>query len=153
MQHKQKQFVDKVLKPSYWDRKGEKMKFDAVVGNPPYQIMDGGAQASARPVYNLFVEQAEELKPNYVSMIMPARWYAGGKGLDDFRNMMLSDIHIKDFHDFLNPDELFPGTNIRGGLCFFLWDSSYNNTDNLTLVHTHNNNKIKSIKRHMHIEG
>lgn len=153
MQHKQKQFIDKVLKPSYWDRKGEKMKFDAIVGNPPYQIMDGGAQASAKPVYNFFVEQSEALKPNYLSMIMPARWYAGGKGLDDFRNMMLNDIHIKDFHDFVNPDELFPGTNIRGGLCFFLWDSNYDNTENLTFVHTHNNDEIKTIKRHMQIKG
>lgn len=81
--------------------------------------MDGGAQASATPVYNLFVDTARALKANYISMIMPARWYSGGKGLDEFRISMLEDQHISRLDDFLNPETVFPNTNIRGGLCYF----------------------------------
>lgn len=115
----------------------QEMKFNAVVGNPPYQMMDGGAQASATPVYNLFVNIAKKLQANYVSMIMPARWYSGGKGLDEFRNSMLEDKHISRLDDFLNPETIFPNTNIRGGLCYFLWDINYNSKESLTRVVTH----------------
>ncbi len=113
------------------------MKFDAVVGNPPYQEMDGGAQASARPLYQLFVNAAKELKPNIISMIMPTRWYSGGKGLDDFRDQMLNDTHIVELHDFLNPDLVFPNTNIRGGVCFFAWNKDHNNSLNPTKIYTY----------------
>lgn len=115
----------------------EKVKFDVVVGNPPYQISDGGAQASAKPIYNNFVAVAKELRPSYMTMIMPTRWYAGGKGLDDFRNEMLDDPTIQELHDFLHPEEVFPGTNNRGGICYLLWNALYNNRETHVTITTH----------------
>ena len=114
------------------------MKFDVIVGNPPYQESDGGAQASAKPIYPCFVDVAKNLNPNYTSMIMPTRWYAGGRGLNDFRNEMLNDIHISELHDFLKPDLIFQNINLRGGICFVLWDNNYDNTKKLTKVLTYN---------------
>ncbi len=135
----QESLVKELRTVGFWKGNSSKqeMKFNAVVGNPPYQMMDGGAQASATPVYNLFVNIAKKLQANYVSMIMPARWYSGGKGLDEFRNSMLEDKHISRLDDFLNPETIFPNTNIRGGLCYFLWDINYNSKESLTRVVTH----------------
>lgn len=129
----------------------KQMKFNVIVGNPPYQQSDGGAQASAKPIYNLFVESAKELNPSYISMIMPTRWYAGGKGLDEFREIMLNDKHISELHDFLKPDILFQNTNNRGGICYFIRDKSYDNSKNLTKLFTYKNNltpvlNIRSLK-------
>ena len=115
------------------------MKFDVIVGNPPYQQHDGGAQASAKPIYNEFVDIAKKLNPNYISIIMPTRWYAGGKGLDTFRDEMLNDVHIAELHDFLKPDLVFKGVNLRGGVCYFLWDKNYDNTKKPTKVFTYKN--------------
>lgn len=127
LKSKPENFINKITKPDYWKQQGnEDMKFDAVVGNPPYQVMDGGAGASAMPVYNFFVSVAEKLEPNFVSMIMPARWYAGGKGLDDFRNYMLKNTHIKLLLDFPDSQDCFPTVNIAGGLCIYLWSKNYN---------------------------
>ncbi len=139
IKNKQENFLVKIKQgKTYWKTNNtDNMKFNAIVGNPPYQEMDGGAQASAKPIYNEFVDIAKKIDPEYISMIMPTRWYSGGKGLDDFRESMINDKRLAVLHDYLNPDEVFPKTNIRGGICYFLWDKKYGSVSELTKVVTH----------------
>lgn len=117
------------------------VKFDVVIGNPPYQESDGGAKASATPIYNRFVELSKSIEPKYISLIMPTRWYSGGKGLDKFRDEMLSDSKIQLLIDFPNPDEVFHNTNIRGGVCIVNWNFEWDANQQLTNVITFENGK------------
>ncbi len=104
------------------DLVGKDVKIKAIVGNPPYQVMDGGTDRGAVPVYHLFVDVAKKISPSFISMIMPARWYAGGRGLDEFRSSMMEDKHLRELNDYELSKDLFPTVDIAGGLCTFLWN-------------------------------
>ena len=137
IKNKPQNFIEKMAKGRlFWKANDDdNMKFNAIVGNPPYQVMDGGgASTSAISVYNFFVEIAKLLNTKYISMIIPARWFAGGKGLDLFREKNLKDRHYRIIFDYPNPKDCFPTANISGGVCYFLYDKDYNGNCTFTNV-------------------
>ena len=121
------------------------MKFDVIVGNPPYQLDDGGNNASASPLYQKFVEQAKKLKPRYLSMIIPSRWFGGGKGLDDFRKETLNDNRFRVIVDYENANDCFPGVDIAGGVCYFLWDREH--PGDCRVVNINNGQEVSTTRR------
>ncbi len=127
LKNRRQLFISRVSRPSFYSSSNNslRMKFNAVIGNPPYQEMDGGSNSSATPVYNLFVEAAKQMNPDFISLIMPARWYVGGKGLDEFRENMLTDDRLVSLYDYPETSDCFPNVNIRGGVCYFLWDAQH----------------------------
>ena len=127
------------------------MKFDVIIGNPPYQLDDGGGMgSSAIPIYQKFVTQAQKLNPRYLTMIIPSRWFTGGRGLDEFRDQMLNDKRISILHDYVNASECFPGVEIKGGVCYFLWERD---RSGMCKIYTHSGDQITESNRYLLEKG
>lgn len=129
-----------------------KVKFGAVVGNPPYHLSDGGAQASAKPIYQHFILLGKELTNKYTCCITPTRWFAGGKGLDEFRDLMLNDHTMRELHDFTTPEDVFPNINNRGGVCYFINDIE-KNEDTVRVVTYKDGEVTSDINRTLLVDG
>lgn len=117
---------------------GDHMQFDVIIGNPPYQLGQSGGDSVggfAMPVYQKFVQAAKSLDPHFMVMVTPSRWFAGGRGLDEYRAEMLADKRLRVLVDFPDPAEAFPGTQIKGGVSYFLWDRTWNDACEVTTIH------------------
>ncbi len=113
---------------------GGDMQFDVIIGNPPYQMTGGGGGTNDSSIYHLFVEQATRLEPRFISMVIPSRWMAGGRGMDEFRRTMLGDRHVHTLVDYPNSAEVFPGVDLKSGVCYFLWDREHDGDCAVTLI-------------------
>lgn len=113
---------------------GGDMQFDVIIGNPPYQMKGGAGGSSDSSIYHLFVQQALKLEPHYAVFVTPSRWLAGGRGLDEFRSQMLNGGHLRSLTDFPDSSEAFPGVQVKGGVCYFLWDGAHSGTCDVTRV-------------------
>lgn len=127
LKNKSDTFIKDITSENFWKKGNGKMEFDVIVGNPPYNVNDGGGGqgASASPIYNIFIENAKKIKPSYISMICPSKWFFGGKGLETFREDMLSDKRLCYIHDYLDATKCFPNVAIAGGICYFLWNKNH----------------------------
>lgn len=132
----QKRLANKLTNPATWGKEGERMKFDAIVGNPPYQLPDGSGGTNDAPIYQHFVETAMTLKPHYLSLIIPSRWFTTGREnlLGDFRDNMLHNHGISKMYVFMDSHEVFPTVEIKGGLCYYLFDEKHNGECSYTLI-------------------
>lgn len=144
LKNKPEQFQKRVLKGSFWGKDVKNMRFDAIVGNPPYQEETGSESRQAKPIYHYFVLQAKALSPNYISMITPSRWFAGGMGLDSYRLEMISDKKIDKIVDFTNAKKCFPQISISGGVSYFL--RSNTSSDNCEVLNIHGDKISKMIR-------
>ena len=128
------------------------MKFDVIIGNPPYQLSDGGGMGSAAsPIYQFFIQQAIQLNPENLIMIVPSRWFSGGRGLDEFRQEMMNDKRLKEIHDFPNSSDVFSGVEIKGGVNYFHWKKDYSGD---CLIKTFNKSEcISEMERPLKEEG
>jgi site-specific DNA-methyltransferase (adenine-specific) len=113
---------------------GGNMQFDVVIGNPPYQMTGGAGGTSDSSIYHLFVEQALKLDPRFLSMVIPSRWLAGGRGMDEFRKTMLGDRHLRELVDYPAASDVFPGVEIKAGVCYFLWDAAHKGDCKVTTI-------------------
>ena len=149
---KPEQFIEKIKRGSFWNKEASTMEFDAIVGNPPYQINVGVEKENyAVPIYNNFVEVSKKVSPKYLSMIMPARWYAGGRGLDDFRDKMLHDKSLELLFDYPISTDCFPSVDISAGICYFLWNKTHNG--DCTVTQYKNGNLVSSCTRSLLEDG
>lgn len=146
LKSKPDKFRKKILRGSYWGKDVKEMRFDAVVGNPPYQVMDTEKGRGASPVFPFFVDGAKLLNPSHISMIIPARWYAGGKGLDSFRDSMLSDTNITQLFDYESSRDCFTSADIAGGICYFLWTRG-NNLDKCIVTNVRGEKKSTLVRK------
>lgn len=124
---------------------GAHMQFDVIIGNPPYQLSDGGQGASALPIYQKFVEQAKELDPRFLTMVIPARWLFGGRGLEGFRQEMLQDKRLRCLVDFPDSRQAFDSVDVAGGICYFLWDRD-NPGDCRVITYDHHGGRTASTR-------
>ena len=146
LKSKPDKFRKKILKGSYWGKDVSEMKFDAIVGNPPYQVMDTDQGRGASSVFPYFVEGAKLIAPSFISMIIPARWYAGGKGLDSFRDAMLSDKNLVHLFDYESSKDCFTSADIAGGICYFLWKNG-NASNGCTVTNVVGATKVSLLRK------